>query len=464
MADVKFSIDTLMEIVSDGGMVRTGVDIFTKNNLLLLSADHTVNHVHTLLHLKKMGITELIVNTDRDGGIWDQYGNKRPIEHATEGPHLQPTEVTKSAGIRLADINKKIKEINELKQEARQKYEKAKKNVIKLIEEIKKTGGEFDYDMVEDTVMDIFNYLTRSDNAFAYLTKELFSYDDYLYNHSLNVCIVGTAVMRRFNEHFSSEINRYLANLYIKNNERRSPVPETSFLYYLPEDLYEISIGLFLHDIGKVIVPGEILNKKGSLSQKEYELVKKHSLEHGIRLLKKNKLKSPFINNIVQYHHGVLFKGEAGCYPKDRLHIENPVYVKICKLSDVYDAMTSKRAYKDAYNPIVVVTELFHKYAHKDRMLQFILHSFVNTVGIYPPGSMVFLRDGRMAYIIESEGPIVIPFSDTRGNTIDDQQDPIDLSKIDEGEEQLKIDRRKPVTSPAEVHNLLPSFLKDLIM
>jgi len=455
------SVDELMEMVSVGGMLRTGIDLFNKNNVLLLSGDHVVNNVNTLLHLKTMGLTEIPINVENQGGIWDQNGNERSIEHESEGNHVPASELKKPADSRSTDIKKKIIEIHEVKREAKQKYKKAKKNIIKVIEDIKSTGGEFDYGLVENTVMDIFNFITRKENAFSYLTKELFSYDDYLYNHSLNVCIIGTAVIRRFNEHFSSEINKYLSNRYYENTHEHEKSSSVSFLYYLPEELYDISIGFFLHDIGKVMIPEGTLNKEGALSKEEFKLVKNHSLEYGIRLLNKNKVKSPFINNIIKYHHGILFKGEKNCYPTDRYYLENPAYVKICKLADIYDAMTSKRCYKEAFNPVVVVTDLFHEYAHKDPMLQFILHSFVNTVGIYPPGSLVFLRDGRMAYIVESQGPLVIPFTDTHGTTLSRQQDPIALDELGEDEEDFKIDRRKPVLSQAEVYSLLPSFLKE---
>lgn len=463
MAESKISIDKLIEIVSDDGIVRTGVNIFDAKNRLLLSGDYAVSNVTTLLHLKSIGITELSFDPEKNGSIKDKYGEDKLVAYRLYDNPLSPVEPTKSDGAKYSYLNIKLREIHELKQEAKQAYEGAKQNIIKVIDDIKRTGGEFDYELVENSVMDILSFLTRNENTFSYLTREIFSYDDYLYNHCLNVCILGTAVTRRFNEHFSSEINKYLSSLYSENPLEHSQISDTSFLYYLPEDLYDISIGFFLHDVGKVMIPENILNKKGKLSKEEFEVIKSHTLENGIKILNKNMIKSPFINNIVKYHHSALFTNEGRCYPKDRLHIENPAYVKICKLVDIYDAMTSKRSYKNASNPVAVVTDLFHEYAHKDRMLQFILHSFVNTVGIYPPGSMVFLRDGRMAYIIESKGPIVIPFTDTHKTTLTDQQDPIDLSVIEGTEEQLKIDRRKPVISPAEGYNILPSFLKEFI-
>ncbi len=121
------SIDELMEMVSVGGMLRTGIDLFNKNNVLLLSGDHVVNDVNTLLHLKTMGLTEIPINVENQGGIWDQYGNERSIAHESEGNHVPASELKKPADSRSADIEKKIIEIHEVKREAEQKYKKAKK-------------------------------------------------------------------------------------------------------------------------------------------------------------------------------------------------------------------------------------------------------------------------------------------------------------------------------------------------
>jgi HD-GYP domain-containing protein (c-di-GMP phosphodiesterase class II) len=131
-----------------------------------------------------------------------------------------------------------------------------------------------------------------------------------------------------------------------------------SFVYYLPEELQDVSLGYFLHDVGKIHIPGGLLNKNGPLSDGEFEVVKKHSYEKGINIIQKNRLSTPFIVNTVKYHHSNVFNNEEGCYPDDKHPIELPAYVKICKLADIYDAMTSKRCYKEAFNPVGVVTEI----------------------------------------------------------------------------------------------------------
>ncbi len=138
--------------------------------------------------------------------------------------------------------------------------------------------------------------------------------------------------------------------------------------------------------------------------------------------------------------------------------------MKICKLADMYDAMTSKRSYNDAFNPVLVVTEVFRKYAKiDDAVLKIILQSFVNTVGVYPSGSCVYLLNGQIAFVLDSDGPIIIPFTDEAGNTLSEKQDPVKFSHLKEKGTNLRIDRRKPPLSPTEAHNMLPNYLKEIV-
>ncbi|MDA8403683.1 MAG: HD domain-containing protein, partial [Desulfobacteraceae bacterium] len=214
----------------------------------------------------------------------------------------------------------------------------------------------------------------------------------------------------------------------------------------------------FLHDIGKVLVPDKILNKKGRLTNEEFDVIRKHSYEKGLEILEKNKINNPYIRNIVIYHHSVLFDSEMNCYPNEKLPENLPPYVKVCKLADIYDAMTSKRCYKEAFNPINVVTEIFRKYARKDNLLQFILYSFVKSIGIYPTGSVVMLENGQYAYIMDTSGPLVLPFTDMKGNTLDQKQAPLDLSD----KTAPKVNSDKPLLSPVEAFGILPDYLKKL--
>ena len=451
------NVDKLIDIVTRGGVVQTGVDVYNQNGVLLIEKNIPIRKTSTLLALKKFGLADVQIDSANQGGIWDKDGN--PV--ALTDKHPEHDNQTGSEP--LSTVEKKIQEINTIKEEAAQKYKKAKKIIKKVIADIRKTGGEFDYCEVEHTVSEIIHFLIRRDTAFSYMTKEIFTYDDYLSNHAVNVCTIGTAVLKRFNDQFSEAVNKFLSSFTTNHAEKNLNSVTESYINYLPEDLQTMSIGYFLHDVGKVLIPDKILNKPGKFTSVEFDIVKGHTYSNGIEILEKNRLTNSTLKNIVKYHHGPLFVEEPDCYPQDKLPIEIPAYVKVAKLADIYDAMTSKRCYKEAFNPVGVVTELFRKYANKDQMLQFILHAFVKIVGIFPPGSIVSLRNGQMGYVLSTDGPIVIPITDTGGNTLNKKIEPVDLSDDNYPQAEFQIDRRKPLQTPIEVYEYLPAYLKELI-
>ncbi len=466
MSQVKFSIDQLIKIVTQGGAVKTGIDVYNSKGMLLLDKDILVNKAKILERIKDSGIKFIMVDVSREGGFWDATGNQimvRP-ETATSETVSDPGDPKTYPDSAPNEIEARLHEIGEIKAQAREKYDNAKGCIKKVLGDIKKTGGEFDYNSVESHVSAMVKFLEREGNPFSYLTQEIFSYDDYLYNHSINVCTIGTAMLNRFNSHFSSHVDHLIKGSSQDVHdpfEEEDVFLEQSYFCYYKEDIQDISLGFFLHDIGKVMVEDAVLNKEGKLTDEEYAEVQRHSFEYGIKLLEKNNIKNSFIRNIVKYHHAPILKNEERCYPGGREFNTVPLYTKICKLADIYDAMTSKRCYKEAINPINVVTRLFRTYAKKDRMLQFILHSFVKSIGIYPPGSIVYLRNGQMAYVLESKGPIVIPFTDSHEQTLGDKPDPVHIN-APLLEETLLIDNRRSVKTPKDVFNLLPPYLKKI--
>jgi len=254
----------------------------------------------------------------------------------------------------------------------------------------------------------------------------------------------------------------FLANGTEDLSKEKKAQTDRQFYNYYPRDCHKMSVAFFLHDVGKVLVDESILQKKEPLNFEEFSAIKKHSYEMGLEILKKNNLNNLFAQNIVAYHHGPLYHGEEDCYPDNITCAEIPPYVKICKLADIYDARTSKRCYKEAQNPADVMADIFNSYVNKDKDLQLILHSFVNVVGICPPGSIVFLSNGQLAYVIDSSGPLLIPFTDTKGMTLTKSTDPIDLSEKQKREE-LTIDRKVPITFPVEIYNKLPAYLRTTV-
>ncbi|MCP4023115.1 MAG: HD domain-containing protein [Desulfobacteraceae bacterium] len=463
MKNRNIDIDDLIEIVKKGGKVSTGIDVYNQNKILLLARDVMVTRVKALEIIKENGVKKVPLITGENSGIWDEKGKAIQIE-GDKPKGLKELKSDFSPVHADAGIEKKLMEIEEIKKMAGENYKASKKCIRKAFDDTKASGGQFDHNEVSSHVKKLYDFLAATNNPFSYLSKEILSFDDYLYNHSINVCATATTVLNKFNDNFSAVINKHLNAENKKRGQNLVKKPDNneqvnSYKCFLESELQDISLGFFLHDIGMVMVPEDIKNKSGKLTDQEYDTVKRHSKELGITIMEKNKLNNPFLMNTVKYHHAPIFEGEERCYPLDRIPADINLYVKICRLADIFDAMTSKRSYKEAGNQINVVTEVFRMYAKKDNLLQFILHSFISSIGIYPPGSIIFLRNGQMGYVLESSGPLVLPFTDTSGNTLKTKPDPIDISTP--GIDSLfLVDMNRSVKKPLDVYDCLPSYLK----
>lgn len=462
MIDAMITIDNLIEIVKKGGKVKTGVDVYNAKGTLLLERNVFVEKVRPLEIIKENGIQSVPLNGATDGGLWDETGRK--IEFAQGGELKLKERVEARSGV-AGNLSKRLQEIEDLRKASAAEQQKAKACLKNALDQMQKNDMQFDVQAVESRVKSLSGFLNEAGHPFGYLNRQIFNYDEYLFNHSINVCAIGTAVLNRFNTHFSSKIDQFLF-------ENQADIPGAGiqagrealpgFTYYYPDELDDITLGYFLYDIGKIMIPHDLLNKKERLTPDEFEVVKRHSYDFGLAILEKNRIQSAVLKNIIAYHHAPLFEEETGCYPEDKRCGSVPLYVKICKLADIYDAMTSKTSYKEALNQISAVTEVFRKYVRKDPLLQFILHAFVKSVGICPPGSIVFLKNGQMAYVLESEGPLVIPFTDKQGSTLKAHPDPMDLGGGKSPE--FLVDSERSVRTPKEVYDLLPGYLKQIAM
>ncbi len=169
-----------------------------------------------------------------------------------------------------------------------------------------------------------------------------------------------------------------------------------------------------LHDIGKVMVPAEVLNKPGKLTDEEYVLAKTHALE-GYRLLGEVGNLSATALDVCQHHHE---KIDGTGYPHGLCASQISRASRMGAICDVYDAVTSNRPYKDAWTPLDAITRMRQWSGHFDPQ---ILSAFMVSIGVFPLGSVVQMRDDRLGVVIvggrNSTRPKVLAFYSTRQRT-----------------------------------------------
>lgn len=187
-------------------------------------------------------------------------------------------------------------------------------------------------------------------------------YDDYTYRHSVNVAII-TGLLGRWAGYTGTELRAL------------------------------ILAGL-MHDIGKAQIPLELLNRPGKLLTSEMELMKKHTTR-GYNLIKEHKdVPAGAVYGILQHHERMDASGYPLGVPGTKIH----PYAKIVAIADIYDAMTSERAYQKSSSPFEVVQTLVQQMFNK--LDPEICTIFLNNVRDYFVGNVVALSDGRIGEVM----------------------------------------------------------------
>ena len=149
-----------------------------------------------------------------------------------------------------------------------------------------------------------------------------------------------------------------------------------------------------LHDLGKAAMPQEILNKPGKLTNEEFDIIKTHPTR-GYEML----LDSPNVSDgakDVCLHHHERYDGTG--YPDKLAGEKISLLARMGAVCDVYDAVTSDRPYKSGWDPAHALSQMATWKGHFDTM---VFQSFVKSIGIYPTGSLVKMRSGRLAVVLE---------------------------------------------------------------
>ena len=161
------------------------------------------------------------------------------------------------------------------------------------------------------------------------------------------------------------------------------------------DELYELSKAALLHDIGKTAIDEVVLNKKEKLTDEEYALMKQHT-NFGYDMLKNNINVSDNVRNGIRFHH----ENEDGSgYPLGLTTERIPLIAKIIHVADVYDAMISKRSYKEKINPADVLEYMMgNTHMFNISVVMSLMHCAV----LYPIGTEVTLSDNTTGIITKN--------------------------------------------------------------
>lgn len=276
--------------------------------------------------------------------------------------------------------------------EAARIIKESKRAVVSMFKDAR-LGKAVNAETLIPLVDEISASITRNESALISLVR-LKKQDDYTYMHSVAVCALMTALSKQLE----------LSEMETKR----------------------LGLAGLLHDIGKAQVPLSVLNKPGSLTEDEFRLIKLHP-EHGHDLLLKANIHDPIALEVCLHHHEKL---DGSGYPHRLKDSEISLYAKMGAVCDVYDAVTSNRPYKAGWEPGMSLKRMAQWANHFD---QAVFKAFVKSVGIYPIGSVVMLKSGRLAIVVDQSTkslllPIVKVFFSTKSKTRIPVEN-IDLSK-----------------------------------
>ncbi len=201
------------------------------------------------------------------------------------------------------------------------------------------------------------------------------------------------------------------------------------------EVIQEAGIGGMLHDIGKMRVPDNILNKPGKLTDVEFDIMKSH-VTLGVDILKATPGVSTTVMQISGEHHE---RYEGSGYPSKRKAQEISQLGRMAAIVDVYDAITSNRCYHTGMEPSVALQKLFEWSGH--HLDEELVQHFIQAIGIYPVGSLVRLESNRLAVVVQQGTagllyPVVRLVYDIKKNSRLKPTDE-DLSKAESGGDHI---------------------------
>ena len=320
-----------------------------------------LNSDSDLLRLRESGVRECWIDVSKGLDIVMPARAPVAIVEAVEPspqepPAIEdaPTSMADELGRAAALVNQSRAQVQSLFQEARMGRALQAEKCLPLVEEI--AGSVW-----------------RNPGALISLAR-LKTHDDYSYMHSVAVCALMVSLARQLGQ---SE-----------------------------EQAREAGFGGLLHDMGKAMMPLELLNKPGKLTSAEFAVIKGHP-ERGHELLSAGGNASLLALDVCLHHHE---RPDGTGYPFGLSGDALSLSARMGAVCDVYDAITSNRPYKAGWDPADSVSRMT-SWTKAGQFDATVFAAFVKSLGVYPVGSLVRMRSGRLAVVVEqSSGQLLKPW------------------------------------------------------
>lgn len=261
------------------------------------------------------------------------------------------------------------------------------KRLVKMLFDQVQSGAPIELSLAETVAEDICSAVIQDSVTLINMLR-LKNKDEYTYLHSVAVCTLMIKLARQ--QHLSQD------------------------------QMVRLGVAGLLHDIGKIAVPLEILNKPDKLSDSEYAQVREHP-EKGASILRELPGVSDCAVEVSLHHHERM---DGTGYPHGLCGDKISLPARMGAICDVYDALTSDRSYKEAWSPQKAATEMQGWTGCFDADLLF---TFFEAIRVFPLGSVVRLDNDKLAVVLpcktDSSPPLVRVFYDTASQAVEKPED-----------------------------------------
>jgi HD-GYP domain-containing protein (c-di-GMP phosphodiesterase class II) len=262
---------------------------------------------------------------------------------------------------RIVNYDEKIAVTSEIR-DANKAYQQIKDEFDNMASRID-SGKALNIANLSEVIDPLVDSVIRNPGASIWLAR-LKSQDSYTYRHCIAVAI------------WCSVIGRQIG---------------------LPKkELALLSMGGMLLDIGKLKIPGAVLNKRQQLSEREFSLVKKH-VDLSLKMAADSSRRIPqAVMDMIACHHE-RFNGSG--YPQSLQGSQIPLYARIAAIADCYDAITSQRVYAKPIPHALAIKKMYEwrGYDFQPELIE----AFIQSVGIYPTGTLVELSSGEVGLVVK---------------------------------------------------------------